>query len=102
MATQNAPAAKADRKPDLPIDAAAKEKLAEFVPGTRGWRILDSKWDGRSTFTVEETAEILGLSRCSAYAAAKKGEIPVVWIGRRAIVPRMALEQKLAGAARED
>jgi excisionase family DNA binding protein len=61
------------------------------------WRILDSKWDGRSTFTVEETAEILGLSRWSAYAAVKKKEIPVVWIGRRCIVPRLGLERMLAG-----
>lgn len=60
-------------------------------------RILDSKWDGRSTFTVEETGEILGIARASAYAAVKRGEIPVVWIGRRAIVPRIALERKLAG-----
>ena len=59
--------------------------------------ILASKWDGRSTFSVEEAGEILGLSRCSAYAAVKNGQIPVVWFGRRAIVPRVALERKLLG-----
>jgi excisionase family DNA binding protein len=64
---------------------------------TPHWRILDPKWDGRSTFTVDETAEILGLSRWSAYAAVKKKEIPVVWIGRRCIVPRLGLERMLAG-----
>lgn len=26
-------------------------------------RILDAKWDGKSTFSVEETAQILGISR---------------------------------------
>jgi excisionase family DNA binding protein len=68
--------------------------------------ILDAKWDGRSTFSIEEAAKILGVSRWKAYEAAKVGEIPVVWIGRRAIVPRHALEQmldiglaKAAGAA---
>ncbi len=66
------------------------------------WRILDPKWDGRSTFTVDETAEIFGLSRCSAYAAVKKGEIPVVWIGRRCIVPRRALEKMLSGEIQHD
>jgi excisionase family DNA binding protein len=89
--------ARSPSKP-TPGDAAPQVKLAGFISGTHPWRILDSKWDGRSTFTVEETAAILGVSRCSAYAAAKKGEIPVVWIGRRAIVPRVALEQMLAGA----
>jgi hypothetical protein len=64
---------------------------------TQHWRILDPKWDGRSTFPVEEKAEILGLSRWSAYAAVKKKEIPVVWIGRRCIVPRLGLERMLAG-----
>ena len=62
----------------------------------RSGRILDPRWDGRSTFTVDETAEIFGVSRCSAYAAVKRGEIPVVWIGRRCIVPRHALEKLLA------
>jgi len=85
--------------PDPTTDAAVKEKLAGLISVMHGRRILDSRWDGRSTFTVEETAEILGLSRCAAYAAAKKGEIPVVRIGRRAIVPRVALERKLAGAS---
>jgi excisionase family DNA binding protein len=63
-----------------------------------GWRILDKQWDGHTTFTVEEAAKILRVSRCSAYAAVKAGELPVVWIGRRCIVPRVALERKLANA----
>ena len=65
-------------------------------------RILDPRWDGRSTFTVAETAEIFGVSRCSAYAAVKKGEIPVIWIGRRCIVPRHAPEKLLATEVRGD
>jgi excisionase family DNA binding protein len=64
-----------------------------------GWRILDRKWDGFSTFTVDEAAEILRVSRCSAYAAAKNGEIPTVQVGRRLVVPRYAIERKLAGVA---
>jgi hypothetical protein len=59
--------------------------------------ILAPQWDGRSAFTIPEAGEILGLSKCSAYAAATRGEIPVVWVGRRAIVPRHALERLLAG-----
>ena len=52
----------------------------------------------RITLTVEEAAEALGLSRCSAYQAVKSGEIPSVRIGRRLLVPRAALERKLAMA----
>jgi excisionase family DNA binding protein len=58
-------------------------------------RVLDRRWDGRSTFTVPEAAEILGLSRWLAYEAAKKGTLPTIWIGRRCIVPRRALEKLL-------
>lgn len=62
------------------------------------WRVLDQRWDGRSTFTVEEAGcEILGLSKCSAYAAANSGELPAIRVGRRWIVPRHALERMLSG-----
>jgi excisionase family DNA binding protein len=58
--------------------------------------IYDPKWTGRSTFSVEEAGcEILGLSKCSAYAAAKNGSLPTVRVGRRLIVPRLALERLL-------
>jgi excisionase family DNA binding protein len=58
--------------------------------------IYDPKWMGRSTFSVEEAGcEILGLSKCSAYAAAKNGSLPTVRVGRRLIVPRLALERLL-------
>jgi hypothetical protein len=63
-----------------------------------GRKILDSRWDGRSTFSIPEAGEILGLSRAAAYAAAKAGLIPVVWINRRGIVPRVRLEKLLLGA----
>lgn len=60
-------------------------------------RVLDRRWDGRSTFTVEEAGcKILGLSKCSAYAAANSGELPAIRVGRRWIVPRHALERMLS------
>jgi excisionase family DNA binding protein len=61
-------------------------------------RILDAQWDGRSTFSIPEAGKILGLSRWGAYEAARRGEIPVVRVGRRAIVPRHRLERLLEGA----
>jgi excisionase family DNA binding protein len=40
---------------------------------------------------VTEAAELLGISRASAYEAAHRGELPVRVIGRRMLVPRVAL-----------
>jgi len=50
----------------------------------------------RVTFTVEETARLLGIGRQLAYNRVKTGEIPVIKIGRRLLVPRSALEKLLA------
>ena len=47
--------------------------------------------DGRLTWTVTEAAQLLGISRASAYEAAHRGELPVRVIGRRMLVPRVAL-----------
>ena len=49
----------------------------------------------RIVFTVEETGSILGLSRGSAYDAVRRGDIPAIKIGRRLLVPRVALEKML-------
>jgi excisionase family DNA binding protein len=57
--------------------------------------VLPAKWDERSTLTIEEAGEILGLSRASAYQAANKGFLPVIRLGRRLLVPRCALERLL-------
>jgi Helix-turn-helix domain len=63
------------------------------------YRILDSKWDGKSTFTVPEVAEILRISVWSAWQAVNAGEIPTIRIGKRRIVARVALERLLSGVA---
>jgi len=57
--------------------------------------VLSSQWENRDAFSVEEAGKILGISRASAFAAAKKGEIPTIKIGKRLIVPRRALERLL-------
>ncbi len=49
------------------------------------------------TFTVEETAKILGLSRNSAYQGVMTGEIPHIKVGKRILIPRLALEKMLEG-----
>jgi len=50
----------------------------------------------RQTLSVEDAARVLGLGRNSAYLAVKRGEIPVIRIGHRLVVPKAALERLLA------
>lgn len=51
----------------------------------------------RLTYTVEEAAKLMGISRPTAYLGVKRGEIFTVKIGRRLLVPRVALERMLSG-----
>jgi excisionase family DNA binding protein len=46
--------------------------------------------------TVEEAASLLRISRGSAYEAVRRGDLPVLRIGRRLLVPRKRLEELLA------
>lgn len=45
----------------------------------------------RATLTVEQAAEVLGVSRGLAYEAVRNGELPVVKLGRRLLIPRARL-----------
>ena len=49
----------------------------------------------RRTFTVEEAGQILGLGRNTAYALAKSGQLPTIRLGRRLLVPKVALDRLL-------
>lgn len=51
--------------------------------------------DERLTLTIEETAKLLGIGRQLAYDRVKTGQIPVIRIGRRLLVPKKALEKLL-------
>ncbi len=51
----------------------------------------------RRTYTVEESAALLGIGRQAAYEAARRGELPVIKLGRRLLVPASALDRLLAG-----
>jgi excisionase family DNA binding protein len=50
-----------------------------------------------AVLTIDEAARLLRLARNTAYAAAHRGQIPTVRIGRRLLVPRDALERMLEG-----
>ncbi len=47
------------------------------------------------TMSVPEAGRRLGIGRNAAYDAASRGEIPVIRIGRRMLVPRVAFERML-------
>lgn len=50
----------------------------------------------RLTVTVEEAAEMLGISRAHAYALSRRDELPSIRLGRRLVVPLSAIERLLA------
>ncbi len=49
----------------------------------------------RAVYTIEEAAQMLGVGRSTAYDAARRGELPVVRLGRRLLVPRARLNELL-------
>jgi excisionase family DNA binding protein len=53
----------------------------------------------RRTLTIDEAARELGISKASAYEAARTGELPTIKIGKRILVPVVALERMLQGPA---
>ena len=65
----------------------------------RQGRVLQPEAEGTRarTITVEEAGRQLGISRNSAYEAAKRGEIPTIRIGRLILVPRVPFEKILEG-----
>ena len=51
------------------------------------------------TVSVERAGEVMGIARGSAYQAVKNGEIPVIRVGRRLLVPTAALLELLGQKA---
>jgi excisionase family DNA binding protein len=49
----------------------------------------------RRTYTVDETAELLGISRSTAYECVRRGEIPSVRFGKRIVVLREVIDRLL-------
>ena len=50
------------------------------------------------TYLVPEAGEMLGLTRNASYAAAKRGDIPTIRIGKLIRVPKAAFDKLLAQA----
>jgi excisionase family DNA binding protein len=54
----------------------------------------------RLTLTIEEVAQMLGCGRSLAYDMARDGRLPVLRLGRKMVVPRVAVEKLLAEAGK--
>ena len=53
----------------------------------------------RLTYSIPEAAKLLGISERHAFTSARRGDIPIIRIGHRMVVPKAALEAMLTGAA---
>jgi excisionase family DNA binding protein len=51
----------------------------------------------RLVYTVAEAGELLGISRAFAYELVARGELPVIRLGRRRLVPKVALVALVQG-----
>ncbi len=49
-------------------------------------------------YSVPEAGRLLSLSRATSYMLAKQGIIPTIRLGRRLVVPKIAIERMLAEA----
>jgi excisionase family DNA binding protein len=76
--------------PNIPRAACAPVS-GQSMPPSR----VPSEVGVRRTYTVEEAAVLLGISRGSAYAAARRGELPTIRIQRRVLVPIGRLHELL-------
>jgi len=65
-----------------------------FAGSCRTSEVVMDRW----TVTVEEAAQMLGISRSSAYECVRRGELRALRLGRRLVVPRAALEELLGGS----
>ena len=59
------------------------------------------KSPSKMTLSIPEVAEMLGISRNSAYQGVMTGEIPSIRVGKRILVPIKALERMLEGTGQK-
>ena len=71
-----------------------KDEARNRGGGRRGLPRLDTI-DKRLCITVPEAAAMLGISENHVYGMVKIGEIPSIRFGKRILIPRAALEERL-------
>jgi excisionase family DNA binding protein len=78
------------------------------TPTTRALAVVRGVADGvrivgaarRLTLTVEEAAALIGISRAQAYRCVRSGQLRAEQLGRRIVVPVVAVEQLLGTTIR--
>lgn len=55
--------------------------------------------EDRVVFTVAEAAELLGISKGTAYEYVRTGQLPAVRLGRRLVIPKHRFDELLNGEA---
>ena len=78
---------------DLPTEPAPK------VPPFRFRQFTDFGPEDPAAVSVTKAAQILGISRTTAYEAVRDGSLPAIRIRRRILVPTSWLDDKLGGHA---
>ena len=63
--------------------------------------LMPDEWRSKPTLTVTEAAQMLGISRSSAYDAARSGSLPTIKMGGRVLVPTASL-LRLLGVPGDD
>jgi len=61
--------------------------------------VIEDRPEQHLTMTLEEAAVMRGISRATAYDAVSRGEIPCLRIGRRILIPKMAMGKLLSGGS---
>lgn len=59
--------------------------------------MMQASDDDRLAYDIRDVARRLGLGKSAAYAAAARGQIPTIKIGRKLLVSKAALDQLLSG-----
>jgi excisionase family DNA binding protein len=72
--------------PARPAEAVVDFDVVQPRAGAKGGHDGD-----RLVYSVAEAAELLGISRAFAYELVARGELPVIRLGRRRLVPKVAL-----------
>ena len=51
----------------------------------------------RETYTIEEVAAVLGISKTHAYRMAASGDLPAIRMGWKILIPRRIIDEMLSG-----
>jgi excisionase family DNA binding protein len=77
------------------VEPSTNHRVASWQPEPAS---LDAKQE-RQTYTVDEVAVVLGIGRNGAYEAIWRHEIPAIRLGRRLLVPKVAIDRLLLEAS---